>query len=313
VRSAIDAGAEPVVPLLSVTVSHALGIVTILGVVAFIDHNAHAMDIGNILDRIDRAPTERFRIAWRSAERSDPGPPPIAPPARPGHVIRAESGGWVQHVDLDRIARCAPAGSTVWLHTYPGRYVVTGTALVSLASAPDEPEGLAGAVHGAIGLGAERSSQQDVLLGLRQLADIALRALSPGVNDPTTAQDAIFHAANVLACALQREPPPALHVVDDRRVVVLARPRPEDLVRLAYEEIRRSTASHPAVARYLIDALADLDASLRAGGRDDRARLAADEARAVVRACEAAALPPEDRETVRHAFERRFDPAGAAG
>ena len=63
-------------------------------------------------------------------------------------------------------------------------------------------------------VGATRTMQQDVSYGLRQLADVALKALSPGINDPTTAQDAIFHSAAVLTELLHRDPPP---IVRERR------------------------------------------------------------------------------------------------
>ncbi len=93
----------------------------------------------------------------------------------------------------------------------------------------------------AVAIGRTRTMQQDVSYGLRQLADVALKALSPGINDPTTAQDAIFHAAAVLAELLQRDPPARVHSgADGRRLVLVQQPTHDDLVRLAFDEVRRA-------------------------------------------------------------------------
>ena len=98
--------------------------------------------------------------------------------------------------------------------------------------------------------------QQDVSYGLRQLADVALKALSPGINDPTTAQDAIFHAAAVLAEILRQDPEPVERTGDGGRCVVLSeQPTHADLVGLAYDEVRRAAATHPTVCLYLLESL----------------------------------------------------------
>ena len=83
------------------------------------------------------------------------------------------------------------------LETRPGRYAVDGSVVALTHPAPADREALQEAVNDAVAVGATRTMQQDASYGLRQLADVALKALSPGVNDPTTAQDATFHTAAV--------------------------------------------------------------------------------------------------------------------
>ncbi len=82
--------------------------------------------------------------------------------------------------------------------------------------------------------------QQDASYGLRQLADVPLKALSPGVNEPTTAQDAIFHAAAVLYELLHHDPPPRQRIGDTGQRLVLAQATHDDLVGLAFDETRRA-------------------------------------------------------------------------
>ena len=63
--------------------------------------------------------------------------------------------------------------------------------------------------------------QQDVTFGVRQLADVALKALSPGINDPTTAQDALFHLGTVVREVVVRAPSERRLVGEDRRQLLL--------------------------------------------------------------------------------------------
>ncbi len=109
VRSALDPGGDPVIPNISVAVAVVLGIATILAIVAFINHSAHAMDVSEILERIRREATEQIRAEWTLAEPdaiADEAVPP--PPADPTTVIRADRSGWVQQIDTARAARRPP-------------------------------------------------------------------------------------------------------------------------------------------------------------------------------------------------------------
>jgi uncharacterized membrane protein len=148
--------------------------------------------------------------------------------------------------------------------------------------------------------------QQDASYGIRQLADVALVALSPGVNDPTTAQDAIFHLAAVMREVLRRDlPPSAEHDGEDRWLVRAERPTHDDLLDLAFDEIRRASSDQPTVSVYLLEALHLLDRSLPE--RQGAARLGLRRhARLVLRSAEHADLLPADLDVVREAYQHRF-------
>ncbi|MEO7369723.1 MAG: DUF2254 domain-containing protein, partial [Ilumatobacteraceae bacterium] len=201
VRSALDPGGDPVIPNLSVAVAVVLGVATILAIVAFINHSAHSMDVSEILERIRRETTDLIRADWSPADPDrDDLPVPATADAASSTVIRLERSGWVQLIDTDRLLECLPDGATATVETYAGRYAIEGTPLCTVSpaigsSALDDVER---AVLATVSLGATRTMQQDVSYGLRQLVDVAVKALSPGINDPTTAQDAIFHIAAVL-------------------------------------------------------------------------------------------------------------------
>lgn len=309
VRSPLEQDGQPVIPNLSVAVAVLLGISTILAIVAFINHSAHTMDVSEILERVRREAVDHIRREWSPAK---PGQPRAqlggGAPVEPGVEVSFDSSGWVQLIDVDAVLHCLPAGTELRLETYPGRYAIEGTPLATLRPRPPEPTDVERAVRAAVAVGATRTMQQDISYALRQLADVALKALSPGINDPTTAQDAIFHSAAVLAELLQRDPPAPLHIrADGARVLVARQPTHDDLVRLAFDETRRAAATQPAVCVYLLEALHLLNETLRSAGLRDRGGALVEQARLIAKgASMSSELLPEDIEAVQAGFAKRF-------
>jgi uncharacterized membrane protein len=307
VRSAIEPGGDPVIPNLSVAVAVVLGIATILAIVAFIDHSAHAMDVSEILERIRRDTTAHIRSEWTPTDPgSATGPGPSAermPPASLGSstVIRAHRSGWVQQIDTEALLEVIPDATTARVDTYAGRYVIEHEPLVVLAPAVDA-DGVADAAHAVRAtfvIGTTRTMQQDVTYGLRQLVDVAVKALSPGINDPTTAEDAILHAGAVLSELLRHDPPPALMLDGGRRLVLAHQPVHRDLVRLAFDETRHAAAMHPAVCVYLLRTIASLIESLEATGLAGRTDELHRQARLVAAGCGRTDVLADDLDDVR--------------
>ena len=307
VRSLGEAGDEVVIPNLSVAIALLLGIATIISVAAFLNHSAHSMDVSQILDRVETEAAEQARREWTLAESDKPAREPVSAPEDPAHVVRFDRAGWVQQVDTDSLLDCLPDGTTAWIHAYPGRYAIPGAPLCALSVVPENVDETERAILGTISTGNTRTMQQDISFGLRQMADVGLKALSPGINDPTTAQDSIFHSAAVLAELLMRDPPPRDRTGDrDRRVVLVEQHNGDDLVRLAFSEVRQAAASQPSVCIYLLEALHLLRERLVAAGLSSRTAVLVEQARLVVAGCEAADVLPADLDQVRSAYDRRF-------
>lgn len=115
------------------------------------------------------------------------------------------------------------------------------------------------AVSRAIRTGYERTAAQDVGFGLRQLSDVANKALSPGINDPTTAIHALGHVSALLCQLAVRELGPVLLRDDDDRVrVALHRPGFADLLDLAITQPRRYGSADPQVMARLFRLLEEL-------------------------------------------------------
>lgn len=304
VRGPLEEDGTPVIPNLSVTIALALGVVAIMATVAFIDHSAHSMDVSRILDGATTQGLASARRLWGEPGPRTPAGDPTQPP--PDHLVVAHaSAGWIQHIDLDAVAAAAPPNGTVRLDTETGRYAVVGTPLCTIWPVPDDPEQACARASAAVITGASRTMEQDVGYAVRQLADVALRALSPGVNDPTTAQDAIFHLATVVGELLVRQPPPLETVHDDGRVLL----RPERLdhigvIGLAFDEVRIAATGQPTVGIYLLEALELL---VERAGDDASVRDALVRQATLIReSARTADLLPDDAQRLQDAHDRRF-------
>jgi uncharacterized membrane protein len=110
-----------------------------------------------------------------------------------------------------------------------------------------------------IDIGPVRTMQQDVEFGVIQIVDIALRAISPAVNDPSTAISCVDQLSRILIRWLGRVPPPTYlygppHVLR----VVLPQIRLEGLLDTAFEQIRHYSQSDVAVSLRLLRAFNDI-------------------------------------------------------
>lgn len=303
IRSPVDGG-TPVVPNVSVAVAVLLGLVTILAIVGFIDHSAHSMDISTLLQGVVEDTREALAATWCDGDER-PAHAHLVEPASVPTVIRSDGDGWVVRVDHAALLDGLPAGSTMRLDTVAGRYATAGSPLCTVWPALEDPETMTSLVRGAVDLGDSRTMQQDVEYGVRQLVDVALRAVSPGVNDPTTAHDAIVHLAAVLRDAMSRTPPSRVRTNEEGGVLLVPHVTGhDDLVNLAFDELRRAAASLPAVCVYLLDAMGLVAGAVPepAGGSVALRR----QAELVLDAGTAGAAVAVDREAVRAAYERHF-------
>lgn len=312
VRGPLDEGGDPVVPTVSLTIAMVLGVVAVLAIVAFINHSAHSMDISELLHEVTSASLHATAQTW--PDRGEPAPlggetASDRPPDAEGWAVGFARNGWIQRIDDDALLELVPPGGVVLVHAAVGRYAVADTPLCTLWPPPAGParSDTEGAVRNAVLVGRTRTMVQDASYGLRQLVDVGLRALSPGVNDPTTAQDAIFHLTAVLREALRRPEPARVRVdADGRRLLQPELPTHAEVIGLAFDELRPAAAPHPAVCIYLLEAMHLLCRSLPGPSAAGAVSLLEEQARLVVEACEAEALIEHDRARVRDAHERRF-------
>jgi uncharacterized membrane protein len=236
--------------------------------VAFVQHTVTSLQAATVIDRI--ASEGRRTVPGRHPEDfGSPAGDGGAPPALPGRdaavPVRAEAGGYLTLIEASTVLAAARAVDAVVVQRIAvGDYVITGEVLAELVPAGDapleDPDACAGAVRDAFVLGHERTMAQDVAFPLRQLADIALRGLSPSLNDPTTAENSMDAAAGLLTSIAERRAPVAARADDDGALRFVASvPDLDDLVRLTFEQVRLSASGHPVLGRRLLHLLRHIE------------------------------------------------------
>ena len=311
VRSPLEDGGTAVIPSVSIAVVVLLGVTTLLAIVGFISHAAHAMDISKILHDVTEAAIGEVSAQWGEELQARAEGDGVVHAGVPdgAFVVTFERHGWVQQIDRTALLKALEPGSTMWLDSVAGRYAIAATPLCRVAPPPPDPELFSRRVRAAVAVGQMRTARDDVTYGVRQLADVALKALSPGINDPTTAQDAMFHLGALLRELLARELPARLVAGESGRALILSQaPTQAEVVGLAFDEVRLASAAMPTVQIYVLEILHLLTASLSATASPEAMASLRSQADLVLEISEAAGLPALDHERVRSAHHARFGP-----
>ncbi|WP_416956769.1 DUF2254 domain-containing protein [Nocardioides sp. T5] len=256
------------VPQISVTVAFGFVLASVAVFLLYIDHIAQSIRAATIVTQIG----EDTRVAIERTHPSDAEPRTrVPPPATAGRRVAADASGVVQQVDDRALLELAERhGVTIMVLRAVGEFVPGGAALLEVhgADLPDEAS-LRAAVH----LGKERVLDDDPGFGLRQLVDIAERALSPGINDPTTAVQVIDQLHDLLRLLAARPLPERQTLGEDGRLAVhVPQATFEDHVRLAVDEIAHWGADSARVQRRLRAMLVDVQEAALPENRDAVAR-----------------------------------------
>ena len=270
-------GEDALTPHLTVLVAVVLGVAALFMVVRAVDHITRSLQVGSVADRIARETVGVVRSGdhLRSGER-----PSVAPAAPvPTVELAAESAGqrvdvpddaaaieslrpgWIQQIDVATLLEAIPAGSTAYVVVPLGGYISERAPLLWISPAPSDDDACRSAVLEAFAIGATRTLQQDIGFGLQQLTDIAVRALSPGVNDPGTANDIVVHLGNVLT-ALWEQPIAPARVAENGRTVVSSPTDHGEHLRRALEPVRRYGRADATVVSTLLRTLRNLAAEV---------------------------------------------------
>lgn len=263
------------VPSLGVSVAIVLALAALAVLFAFMDHVAKLIQVSNLAARLgaetcaelartstghdpsDDAEAERRVRSWRARG-----------PALPVHVSRA---GYLRSIDVGTITgRLADTQARIALLARPGDLAVPDEPVAEVWWEPGTgADAVTAAVLRAVHVADERDLRDDPGFGVRQLADIAIRALSPGINDPTTAVTCVgyMRAALVEDATL---PPPRRVVEQDGVEVVLAR-RALDRDAAALVEVAYHAKRDPRTATAVERAVAAVTDAARAAGRGEEA------------------------------------------
>lgn len=200
---------EPFIPQLGMVVALGLALVSLGWLLYFIQHIARGIQANHLIARIAGETQQVIFQVFPEADAAGNSPAQQRLPLpEQAAVILARTSGYVQLIDEESLLQVAAEfRRTLFLHKGPGEFATAGTPLLSVVPGEGVPEALTAACLAAYDLGEIRTMQQDVEYGIRQIVDIALKAISPAVNDPSTAVTCIDHLGVLLvAMAGRREP-----------------------------------------------------------------------------------------------------------
>lgn len=229
-----DGTVDTFVPGISVGVSFALVFVSVAFFVHYIHNITTSIRVIEIIDRISRESAAAIDHVHPLQPRAlNVAVSSLLPP---NGTVHAATRGVVTSVARDRLCRLAVAAN-VRLDVVPcvGDFVAQGMPLVTVWGHGDVDDD---AVRSAFSFAKEREMSEDPSFGFRQLVDIAERALSPGINDPTTATQCLDHLHDLLRHLAHRPLPDQVSESAEGTVrVVMPQPTWDHYVALAIDEI----------------------------------------------------------------------------
>ncbi len=233
-------------------------------------------------------------------------------PARAMHdggELRSARSGYVQEIDhRGLVADATDAAAVVHLVHRPGQFVLQGEPLAWVTPA-ERAEQLRGSLQRCVQIGRHRSRAQDFEFGVAQIVEIAIRALSPAVNDTFTGVACVDWLGEALLLAARSLPSGGTWRGDDGGARLTVPPlRMARVIRLAFDQIRQAASDNPAVLIRILEMVARLRPRV---GDEASTRALLDEADAVREAATRAVPSALDRADVEAAWRRTQSEPGA--
>ncbi|MCB9918313.1 MAG: DUF2254 domain-containing protein [Planctomycetes bacterium] len=250
---------QDAVPHLSSAIAVVLAIASMFVLIWFVHHTATSIQASQIVATVAREVDEQLskfdELDGVHADQDGDDPstwPPVAA------VVRSTESGYVRLVAIeDLVSVAANYDIVIELVCQPGEFVVRGAELARVrandARAPKET--LEDEVRDGVVLGAQRTALQDLAFLIGQLVEIAVRALSPGINDPMTAVGCLERLGSIVGSLAEKAFEDTTHHDEDDHLRVIAPcPTYDDLVGLAFDSIRHYGAADKRVVLALLRA-----------------------------------------------------------
>jgi uncharacterized membrane protein len=258
-------GPEGSVPHLATAIAMLLAIVSLFVLIYFIHHAASSIQASSIIDAVACEIDEKLpalfpeQLGDEAPRAADLGAA-LHALAADGVEVRSEGAGYLRILDADAVMTLAcEHGLVICLHRRPGDFVAAGASLARSGPLSQTTESVQAAIRAAFVLGPRRTPAQDLDFLTDQLTEMAVRALSPGVNDPQTAV-ACVHRLGSLIGNLSERAMPSAERVDEAGCLRVVAPatRFDGVVARCLDPIRRYGASNPEVVVSVLAALGEV-------------------------------------------------------
>lgn len=256
------------VPHLAVTLGSSLAILCVVALLYYVHFLARSVVPDTMIERVGADLDEAVRRLLPPADApTDPEPPVLGQTA----TLCLDRSGYVQVIEYQRLTEAARAAdAVVALAVRPGDYLIRGGRHAQVSPPRVLTPELEREVAECFAVGRDRTPPQDLEFGIRQLVDIALRGLSPGINDPHTAMAVVDRLSVSLALIMSRGPQrTVLRDCAGTPRVVLPAVSFAHLVGSAFDEIRQFGRDRPDMLGHLLRVLVRLAAHVRSAEQRD--------------------------------------------
>jgi uncharacterized membrane protein len=256
---------QPFAPVLTVLGAMLLALACVAWLLFFIHHISQAISVNHIVEKI-ASETEAIidEIMPEPRRRERMPETPVPEPTEREAPVASDVSGYVRFVDLGRLVFLARSyGVSVRIVRRVGHFVPAGVPLLTVSRGDRLSPVRSAELRGAFDLGPTRTLQQDVEFGILQVVDIALRAISPAVNDPSTAISCVDQLSRILIrFAARDEPASLLYDPPGTLRVSMLWPDFDRLLDAAFDQIRLYARGDVAVSLRMLRALGDVASTI---------------------------------------------------
>ena len=307
-QTVTEGEAEPFVPHISVTAALVLTLISLGWLVYFIHHVADSIQADTVIAAVHADLSEALDNLYPGLAAHEPAitaarPAPVDLLAQTPAPIPAPKGGYIQAIDTRGLLRLAREHDLVIeIFRRPGQFVIAGRPVMRAWPSARVSDQVSETAADQVVLGPKRTPTQDVEFSIGALVEIALRALSPGINDPRTAITCTDRLTSALAHLMRSgERSPLIHDRDGTLRLITNPTTFEDAIDAAYNQIRQAAHGHVSVLIRLIEGLAELAALATT---DRQCAALARHAAMVRRACRRSIPEQEDRADTERRLQR---------
>ena len=249
------------VPSLAMLFGLVLGFVGIAFLVYFIHHIATSIQASQILADVSEETLRAVEHLFPEGvgqEDSDDTQFELTP-GQTWHAVSASQTGYIQELDTAKLlAFAGQHGTVIRMERAIGEFLIEGTAVVSVLGTNPLDEKDVRQLASACIVGQQRTMDQDAAFGIRQLVDVAMKALSPGINDTTTAVMCVDYLTAILVQLAGRQMESRYRTKDGELRLLTRGPTFTGLVGEAYDQIRQNAGGNVAVVSRLLWSLETL-------------------------------------------------------
>ncbi len=260
------------VPHVAVTIASALTIACLFALLFYVHKIARSVVADNLVEEVWSALNKDIDQILYEHE-----PPPVEltrPADGPRVAVALNQVGYIQLVDYQQLVRLAQKRDVVIKIPFrAGHFVLAGVKILEVVGAQKLDADFTKELKKAFVIGSTRTPAQDIEHGLRQMVEIGLRALSPGINDPMTAIAVIDRLGAALEKVFARELPPR-HLPDEKGTtrVIADRSDHRGIVAVAFNQLRQAGETQPAIIISIARTLGGLAAICHASEAEEALR-----------------------------------------